>query len=121
MKDRAPRGRKPKKKVCQFCIDKVEHIDYKDTAKLRRFVSERGLTETLKEAMAFRSFGSYRWNYDRLATLPLKRQFMKRWSSELKAMFKNGEMTRRYYSKNRRMRLWLAAYCPFVYYFTKKF
>ncbi len=40
-KDRAPRGRKPKKKVCQFCVDKVEAIDYKDTAKLRRFVSER--------------------------------------------------------------------------------
>lgn len=40
-KDRGPRGRKPKKKVCQFCVDKVEHIDYKDTAKLRRFVSER--------------------------------------------------------------------------------
>ena len=35
------RMRKPKKKVCQFCADKVEHIDYKDTAKLRRFVSER--------------------------------------------------------------------------------
>ena len=92
-----------------------------EEAEIRRFVAERGLTETLKEAMAFRSFGSYRWNYDRLATLSLKRQFMKRWSVELKAMFRNGEMTGRYYSKNRRMRLWLAAYCPFVYYFTKKF
>jgi len=40
-KDRAPRSRKPKKKVCQFCVDKVQSIDYKDTAKLRRFVSER--------------------------------------------------------------------------------
>ena len=40
-KDRAPRARKPKKKVCQFCADKVQGIDYKDTAKLRRFVSER--------------------------------------------------------------------------------
>lgn len=40
-KDRAPRARKPKKKVCQFCVDKVQSIDYKDTAKLRRFVSER--------------------------------------------------------------------------------
>ena len=40
-KERAPRGRKPKRKVCQFCVDKVAHIDYKDTAKLRRFVSER--------------------------------------------------------------------------------
>ena len=35
------RMRRPKKKVCQFCLDKVEHIDYKDTGKLKRFVSER--------------------------------------------------------------------------------
>jgi len=34
--------RKPKKRVCNFCIDKVEHIDYKDVNKLRRFVTERG-------------------------------------------------------------------------------
>ena len=30
-----------RKKVCQFCVDKCQHIDYKDTAKLRRFLSER--------------------------------------------------------------------------------
>lgn len=35
------RNRKAKKKVCQFCADKVDYIDYKDVAKLRRFVSER--------------------------------------------------------------------------------
>ncbi len=35
------RMRKPKKKVCQFCQDKVQLIDYKDTMKLKRFVSER--------------------------------------------------------------------------------
>ena len=35
------RGRK-RRKVCGFCVDKVEHIDYKDTAKLRRYLSERG-------------------------------------------------------------------------------
>ena len=39
---RRPRGRKPRRKVCQFCVDKVEHIDYKDLARLRRFVTERG-------------------------------------------------------------------------------
>ena len=33
--------RKPKRKVCAFCVDKVENIDYKDIAKIRRFVSER--------------------------------------------------------------------------------
>ena len=37
-----PRPRKSRRKVCGFCVDKVEHIDYKDTAKLRRYISERG-------------------------------------------------------------------------------
>ena len=39
---RRPRGRKPRRKVCQFCVDKIEHIDYKDLPRLRRFVTERG-------------------------------------------------------------------------------
>ncbi|HSP47325.1 MAG TPA: 30S ribosomal protein S18 [Clostridiaceae bacterium] len=37
-----PRVRRAKRKVCAFCVDKVEHIDYKDVAKLRKYVSERG-------------------------------------------------------------------------------
>lgn len=36
------RGRKPRRKVCSFCVDKVEDIDYKDLSKLRRYVTERG-------------------------------------------------------------------------------
>ncbi|HAI87504.1 MAG TPA: 30S ribosomal protein S18 [Firmicutes bacterium] len=36
------RGRKSRRRVCSFCVDKVEHIDYKDTARLRRYISERG-------------------------------------------------------------------------------
>lgn len=32
----------PRRKVCQFCVDKVTEIDYKDVAKLRRFVTEKG-------------------------------------------------------------------------------
>ena len=36
-----PMNRK-RKKVCIFCADKVAFIDYKDTAKLRKFISERG-------------------------------------------------------------------------------
>ena len=39
---RRDRGRRPRRKVCSFCVDKVDHIDYKDVAKLRRFVTERG-------------------------------------------------------------------------------
>lgn len=38
---RPMRNRKPKKKVCSFCVEKVESIDYKDTAKLRRYISDR--------------------------------------------------------------------------------
>jgi small subunit ribosomal protein S18 len=37
-----PRGRKSRRKVCQFCVDKMEHIDYKDTARLRKCITERG-------------------------------------------------------------------------------
>lgn len=40
--ERPQKARRSKKKVCMFCVDKVEHIDYKDTAKLRRYISERG-------------------------------------------------------------------------------
>ena len=61
--NRAPRGNgRKRRKVCQFCVDKCEHIDYKDAAKLRRFISEprrttgtcamhqRQLTEAIKRA-----------------------------------------------------------------------
>ncbi len=32
----------PKRKVCAFCSDKIEFIDYKDAGKLRQYISERG-------------------------------------------------------------------------------
>lgn len=35
-------GRKGRRKVCAFCVDRADFIDYKDVAKLRRFISERG-------------------------------------------------------------------------------
>ena len=37
----AGRFRRPRRRVCQFCVDKIQHIDYKDIDMLRRFVSER--------------------------------------------------------------------------------
>ena len=39
-RDKNQRNRK-RKKVCSFCVDKVESIDYKNVAKLQRYVSER--------------------------------------------------------------------------------
>jgi len=32
----------PKRRVCLFCRDKIEDIDYKDTASLRAYISDRG-------------------------------------------------------------------------------
>jgi small subunit ribosomal protein S18 len=37
-----PPVRKPKKKVCAFCKDKNQDINYKDTNLLRKYISDRG-------------------------------------------------------------------------------
>ena len=34
--------KKQKRKVCIFCKDKVEYVDFKDVMTLRKFISERG-------------------------------------------------------------------------------
>ena len=40
--ERNNRGRKPRRKVCAFCVDKVEHVDYKTVGKYsRKVLSER--------------------------------------------------------------------------------
>ena len=36
----------PRRKVCRFCVNKVTDISYKDTAKLKRFISEHGKIES---------------------------------------------------------------------------
>jgi small subunit ribosomal protein S18 len=44
--ERKRRGRyTPRRKVCAFCVDHVEAIDYKDPSKLRRYLSDRGKME----------------------------------------------------------------------------
>lgn len=44
--ERKKRGRyTPRRKVCAFCVDKVEVIDYKDPNRLRRYLSDRGKME----------------------------------------------------------------------------
>lgn len=35
----------PRRKVCVFCRDKIEDINYKNTEQLRRFISDRGKIE----------------------------------------------------------------------------
>ena len=41
--DKIPKKMKKQvKKTCAFCTDKVEEIDYKDVAKLRKYMTEKG-------------------------------------------------------------------------------
>lgn len=42
VKPARPGKKVPHKKVCNFCVDKVDYIDYKDVAKLRRYITESG-------------------------------------------------------------------------------
>lgn len=41
---RRPSGprRFSRRKVCQFCADKIDYIDYKDTKRVRKFMTDRG-------------------------------------------------------------------------------
>ena len=38
----AKKERRPKRKVCNFCVDKQSDINYKDVTRLRKYISERG-------------------------------------------------------------------------------
>lgn len=38
----AGRFRRARRRVCAFCVEKIERIDYKQIARLRRYVSDRG-------------------------------------------------------------------------------
>ena len=35
-------GRKGRRKVCSFCVDKADYIDYKDVELLKKFISANG-------------------------------------------------------------------------------
>ncbi len=36
------RDRRKRRKVCEFCVNRIAVVDYKDSARLRKFLTERG-------------------------------------------------------------------------------
>jgi small subunit ribosomal protein S18 len=36
------RGRRSKKRICSFCVEKAENIDYKEVSRLKKYITERG-------------------------------------------------------------------------------
>jgi small subunit ribosomal protein S18 len=59
-------GRFGRRRVCAFCVDKIESIDYKEPAKLRRYVSDRGKIEPRRKTGTCA-------RHQRMLTLALKR------------------------------------------------
>jgi small subunit ribosomal protein S18 len=59
-------GRFGRRRVCAFCVDKVDHIDYKEPAKLRRYVSDRAKIEPRRKTGTCAK-------HQRMLTLALKR------------------------------------------------
>ena len=59
-------GRFGRRRVCAFCVDKVNHIDYKEPAKLRRYVSDRAKIEPRRKTGTCAK-------HQRMLTLALKR------------------------------------------------
>lgn len=90
-----------------------------EDAEIRRYAREHGHYEELKGIMALRAFRSYKWNYKRFKSMKPRREFMKRWSKESRKMFSEGAITRKNFSINRICRIWIIAYCPFLYYFSR--
>src|SRR5437588_11146162 len=42
--------RRPRRKVCTFCVDKVQKIDYKDVGRIRRYISDRGKSDPRRKS-----------------------------------------------------------------------
>lgn len=51
----------PRRKVCGFCVDHTDNVDYKDLERLSRYVSERGMIEPRRKT------GTCLWHQRRLA------------------------------------------------------
>ena len=95
-----------------FCVCEEE-------AEIRRFAREQGIYDDLKGVMAVRAFGCYKWNYNRL-TSKYKREFILHFSKEVRQWIADGVVNRKWFSLGRLIRLNLIAYCPRIFYFTKK-
>jgi small subunit ribosomal protein S18 len=69
-RDERPRrrggGRFGRRRVCSFCVDKVDSIDYKEPAKLRRYISDRGKIEPRRKTGTCA-------RHQRMLTMALKR------------------------------------------------
>ncbi len=92
-----------------------------EDAEIHKYAKEHGVYEELKEELGRRMFSSYKWNYGRLKTYKLRYTFAKKVATEIKQALKDGEITRKYFSKSKISRLRLLIHCPWLFSFRKRF
>ena len=63
---RNSRGGRKRKKVCYFCANHIDHVDYKETDLLKRYISEKG------KILPRRVTGTSA-KYQRMLTIAIKR------------------------------------------------
>ncbi len=66
MAGKREKGRKGKKRICNFCLDKIALIDYKDVPRLKKYITERG------KILPRRISGNCAW-HQRMLTTAIKR------------------------------------------------
>ena len=66
MAGKREKGRKGKKRICSFCVDKIALIDYKDVPRLKKYITERG------KILPRRISGNCAW-HQRMLTTAVKR------------------------------------------------
>ncbi|MCL6447233.1 MAG: 30S ribosomal protein S18 [Armatimonadetes bacterium] len=66
MAGKREKGRKGKKRICSFCVDKIALIDYKDVPRLKKYITERG------KILPRRISGNCAW-HQRMLTTAIKR------------------------------------------------
>lgn len=66
MASKREKGRKGKKRICSFCVDKIALIDYKDVPRLKKYITERG------KILPRRISGNCAW-HQRMLTTAIKR------------------------------------------------
>jgi small subunit ribosomal protein S18 len=59
-------GRFGRRRVCAFCVDKIQQIDYKEPGRLRRYISDRGKIEPRRKTGTCA-------RHQRMLTIALKR------------------------------------------------
>lgn len=66
MAGKREKGRRGKKRICSFCVDKITLIDYKDVPRLKKYITERG------KILPRRISGNCAW-HQRMLTTAIKR------------------------------------------------